>query len=408
MMYNVADFYNQYINSNFILLEQKGLITYWRNIVMYITYINQAKMQKITCSTDIVTERNIAYANRENGTLILLCKDAKELLRNGVDSKYTTYYKKKSNGQKRQINVPDDELKAFMRKVVKAFTTMPGFIWPDTMYAFIEGRGIKQHANLHKDAEVIIKMDIKNFFDSCTFKFVAESMHKVYPFCLMDWSLLEPIIKACMLKGRLAQGAPTSPILSSIAMIPFVTEANNWAKSKTVTVHRWEEILPRRESETRNVFWAERKRQITFSIYADDIVVSLNIKGCKGIRIRNVKKMIRKIFYKCTPLRLNEDKTQYIDVQRKGGAWVTGLMINKEHNVTVGREKKEKLKATIFSFLADCKNGKPWDEHRVRQMMGTVSYIHSIEPEFVDMIIEKYNQKLEIDYHEQIRNILYS
>ncbi|MBQ2836011.1 MAG: hypothetical protein IJE68_04185 [Clostridia bacterium] len=376
---------------------------------MYITYIDQDKMQKVTCSTNIITERNIAYAERENGSLISLAEEARELLKKGVNSKYTTYYKKKSNGQKRQINVPDDELKAFMRKVVKTFTAMSGFMWPDNMYAYIEGRGIKQHAELHKNAAVIIRMDIKSFFDNCTFKFVTESMKEVYPFCLMDWNLLEPIVKACMLKGRLAQGAPTSAILSNIAMIPFVTHANNWTKAKTITLG----LAPRGKyfkmtKGTRRKATSIVAKRIIFSMYADDIIISTNIKAPFGENAWKTIRIIQKLLNWYTPLQVNPRKTKYVDIRRKGGAWVTGLMVNKEHNVTVGREKKEKLKATIFSFLADCKNGKPWDEHRVRQMMGTVSYIRHIEPEFVDMIIQKYNQKLNIDYHEQIKNIIYS
>lgn len=377
---------------------------------MYITYINKAKMQSVTCSTDIVTERNLAYAQRENGNIVSLSEEAKELLQKGVDSKYTTYYKKKSNGRKRQINVPDEELKSFMRRVVKTFTTMPGFIWPHTMYAFIKGRGTKQLANLHKDARTIIHMDIKDFFDSCTFKFVAESMHKVYPFCLMDWSLLEPIIRACMLNGRLAQGAPTSPILSSIAMIPFVTEVNNWAKFKTTYFRLSKKGKLYKICNVARAYREKIKiaKKVTFSIYADDIVMSINMNTIHGVRTETCIQKIEMLLDKYTPLRLNKAKTRYVDVQRKGGVWVTGLMINREHKVTIGRENKEKLKATIFSFLADCKNGKPWDEHRVRQMMGTVSYARYIEPEFVNMIIEKYNQKLEMDYYDTIKNILYS
>ena len=143
-------------------------------------------------------------------------------------------------------------------------------------------------------------------------------------------------------------------------------------------------------------------------MYADDIILSTNIKAPFGENASKTIGTIQRMLKWDTPLQVNPRKTKYVDIRRKGGAWVTGLMVNKEHNVTVGRERKEKLKATIFSFLADCKNGKPWDEHRVRQMMGTVSYIRYIEPEFVDMIIEKYSQKLNIDYHEQIKNIIYS
>lgn len=220
-----------------------------------------------------------------------------------------------------------------------------------------------------------------------------------------------------IINGRLAQGAPTSPILSSIAMIPFVTETNNWAKFKMTLfgvskkgnlyqIYSGASLKRKMAIEQSQKMVVAKK--VTFSIYADDIVISINMKHVRGVRTETCIGKIEMLLDKYTPLRLNKAKTRYVDVQRKGGVWVTGLMINREHKVTIGREKKEKLKATIFSFLADCKNGKPWDEHRVRQMMGTVSYARYIEPEFVDMIIEKYNQKLGMDYHDTIKNILYS
>ena len=386
---------------------------------MYITYVNFSEMQRITCRTDIVTEKNLAYARRENANLITLCEQAQSLLAQNVNNKYNCYYIKKSNGGKRQICEPHQDLKDFMKKVVKTFTTMPGFMWPDSMYAFITGRGTKQFANLHKNARTIIHMDIKDFFNSCTFKFVAESMKLVYPFCLMEWSLLEPIIKACMFNGRLAQGAPTSPILSSIAMIPFVTEANNWATSRTIYLAKSRKgnlyTACRNNKHIRDLIKKNPKilnrifeRKIRFSIYADDIVISISLNSKKGTQTEGCISQIEQMLKTYTPLRINHNKTRYVDIQKKGGIWITGLMVNREHNVTIGRKNKERLKATIFSFLADYKNGKPWPEQQVRKMIGKISYARHIEPEFVDGIIEKYNQKLQLDYFDTVKNILYS
>ena len=386
---------------------------------MYITYADFSEMRRITCRTDIVTDKNFAYAKRENANLIPLYEQAQTLLKQNVNSKYNCYYIKKSNGGKRQICEPHQDLKDFMKKVVKTFTTMPGFMWPDSMYAFITGRGTKQFANLHKNSRTIIHMDIKDFFNSCTFKFVAESMKQVYPFCLMDWSLLEPIIKACMLNGRLAQGAPTSPILSSIAMIPFVTEVSNWATSRTIYLAKSKKgnlyTVYRNNKHIRNLIKSNPKilnrifeKKIRFSIYADDIVISISLNSKKGIRTEGCISQIEKMLKTYTPLRINPSKTRYVDVQRKGGIWITGLMVNREHNVTIGRKNKERLKATIFSFLADYKNGNPWSEQQVRKMIGKISYARHIEPEFVDGIIEKYNQKLQLDYFDTVKNILYS
>ena len=80
-------------------------------------------------------------------------------------------------------------------------------------------------AEAHKNQYQIVKLDIKDFFPNCTFEFIMKSMSCIYPFSLIDRKMLETIIKPCMIyydyHYRLPQGAPSSPILSNIAMIPI-------------------------------------------------------------------------------------------------------------------------------------------------------------------------------------------
>lgn len=371
-------------------------------MVMYITFFSQLQSRYVTYSTDVVTDRNLAYADQLNGALVPLCEEAQRLLKEGIKSKYFTYYKTKSDGRKRRIDKPNEELKEYMRKVVKTFTTVGNFHFPSQMYAFVTGRRTKQLANLHKNARIVIKMDIKDFFNSCTYEFIMNSMGQVYPFCLLDWNLLEPIIQACMLNGGLPQGAPTSPILSNIAMIPFVYKANQY----TQNFHRIT------KSQYRYGYLIEHSKEfnVIFSIYADDIIISLSGTGeFKYLsNTKKVKEHIEKLLGEETPLQLNGKKTKIVKLSKSGGVWITGLMVNKRHQVTIGHSTKQILKATIFSFLADAKNGKIWDEHKVRQMMGHVGHWRYIEPEYVDMIIQKYNQKLGMDYYATIENIIYS
>ena len=65
-------------------------------------------------------------------------------------------------------------------------------------------------------------------------------------------------------------------------------------------------------------------------------------------------------------------------------------MLNKNGDITIGHKKKQILKATIFNFLMDYRNGNIWDKKQTQKMQGQVAHCKYIEPEYVDMIIKKH------------------
>lgn len=353
---------------------------------MIITFNKDDKI--VTLDSEHVSDTNFNYAERFNSLLVPLAEKAKKILEGRVEDKYYTYYKKKSKGGHRRIDVPNEELKIFMKEVNDTFINKFNFIFPDFMYAYIHGRGIKQLAHLHKDADVIIKLDIKDFFNSCTLEFIISSMSQIYPFCLLDGELLIPILEACTLNGVLPQGAPTSPILSNIAMIPF-----GYRMRLKV------EYIGKSEARNNN-----------FSIYADDIIISLYCAGVKQYkpRIERVFKLIEEVLHDNTPLLIKDEKTKVVKMWKSNGIWITGLMVTKDHRVTIGHKEKQKFKALVFTFLADYRDGKIWDIKRVQQMVGKISFYNHIEPEYVSMIIDKYEKKTGQDYIISVESIIYS
>lgn len=276
-----------------------------------------------------------------------------------------------------------------MRKVNNTFVDKFNFIFPNFMYGYVKNRGIKQLASLHKDNDVIIKMDIENFFNSCTLEFIQFSMTQVYPFCLLDEELLKPILMACTLHGNLPQGAPTSPILSNVAIIPSTYKMdykiNVYSNGKSISC---------------------------FSIYADDIIVSFGFKNKKvtnyKAKIEKTLEIVEDSIYCETPLYINDEKTKIIRMWKSNGVWVTGLMITKDNRVTIGHKEKQKMKAMIYSFLADYRDGKVWSIKETQCLIGRIGFYKYIEPNYVSMIIKKYEQKTGQDYICSIENILNS
>lgn len=352
----------------------------------YITYLDKKTDIVITRSTNIVSEKNLEMVSKMLPYLYDLYEEAIQLLSDeNINNHYNTFYINKRNGKRRRIDNPDAELKDYMKKVVYIFTKKFKILFPDAVYAYVKGKSIKNLAELHKSAKLIIKEDIKDFFPSCTLEFIIASMEQVYPFCFMDTTILEAIVKACMIKYkgkyRLPQGAPSSPILSNIGMLPVD------CKMKVLCL----------------------TNRMIYSRYADDIYISREEEMYKHSNI-DIGVKLEENLQKVNPeFILNESKERFINLRKSNGVWIAGIHINYEKKeITIGHKLKQKVKATIWSFLADAKNGKHWTKTDMYKMQGTIGWYRYIEPDYVEMIIQKYEEKTGMNYQQEIRNILCS
>ena len=102
---------------------------------------------------------------------------------------------------------------------------------------------------------------------------------------------------------------------------------------------------------------------------------------------------------------LNSDKTHLVNLSRNNGIWITGIMLNSDNDITIGYRSKKKLKAIIWSFLMDAKNNNHWNKQELYKMLGIVGYWKFIEPKYVKMIIQKYEEKTGMNYQKEIDNI---
>lgn len=83
-------------------------------------------------------------------------------LRRGKDY-YQTIEHKKSNGEKRFISVPTQNLLEMQEAILKHYLSEP-FLYHSAAYAYIKGKSSNACARVHKNATWLIKIDISNFF----------------------------------------------------------------------------------------------------------------------------------------------------------------------------------------------------------------------------------------------------
>lgn len=348
---------------------------------MYINISKDGSIYTIDCEGPTFKYESIIRGLNYN--IHDLWVDSQEFDINNMQKYYSTSYKKKATGGKRRIDSPCEGLKAFMRKLVNLFDRY-NYLIPSNVYSFTKDRNTKGLVNdLVKNASnAFMKVDIKDFFGSCKYEALVQASDVVYPFCMIDKHMWLDILKVCVLNGSLPQGAPSSPFLSNLVMV-----AIDYSIGHKAFKNGWH-----------------------YARFADDLWFSSNNSRALCTNIPKLKIIIVSSleFYGQDVFRINESKTKTIKRSKCNGFWILGMMLPKNNVPTIGHDNKQLLKASIFSFLADAKHKKYWDKEKVFKLQGKISYASYIEPGYVDLIIKKYEEKLDISFSDTIKAIICS
>lgn len=302
---------------------------------------------------------------------------------NDMASEYETFYIPKHSGGMREINAPKPELKNLMREIKSIFETTFKVLYHNTAYAYCKGRSCKDALIVHQKNESrwFLKMDLKDFFTNCDATFIHKQLQQLYPFTILYRTpgyrvYMEELVQLCILHGGLPQGTPLSPMLTNLIMIPLDFKINaklfNYEKSHYV-----------------------------YTRYADDLLIS-NEYSFEYLRIVGE---IRNIFAEeAVPFRINDLKTRY--GSSAGRNWNLGLMLNKDNKITIGHKRKERLRAGVNNFLRDFTAGNFWSTIDLQRLLGNLSYLESVEPDYCQYILTEACNKYALDWKTCIKQIL--
>lgn len=215
------------------------------------------------------------------------------------NSRYFEFQIHKKNGNNRDIYAPD----LYIKRLQKSINLILQIIFENTSSnysnGFLIGKDICRNAVPHINKNLILNLDLENFFPSIQFRRI-KTVLELDPFLLKGSR--EPVAflisNICTLNGILPQGSPASPILSNI-----VTQ-------------RLDRKLARLSS----------KRNIKYSRYADDLTFSSNLNILDEGYIKKVSSIIKNENFK-----VNSDKTRVRNSMERQE--VTGLIVNQKLNV---------------------------------------------------------------------------
>lgn len=145
---------------------------------------------------------------------------------------YRTFYIPKGKGLRR-IDAPRVALKIVQKWI--GFQLAKKYGPPKHVYGFVEGRSHIDAAQLHCGASWVFGVDIQGFFPSTPIGMVAKSLVHI-GFDELGATL---IARLCCFQDVLAQGAPSSPVLSNICFSQYDALLSEIAEKYSVRLTRY-------------------------------------------------------------------------------------------------------------------------------------------------------------------------
>jgi retron-type reverse transcriptase len=129
---------------------------------------------------------------------------------NRLRPEYRQFTIPKRAGGTRQISAPVDDLKRMQRRILRRL--FKGLRAHDAAHGFERGRSIVTNARVHRGQEVVLHLDLVDFFPSTLTRRVRRYFRRI------GWNrpAAKLLTKLCTHNGGLPQGAPTSPRLSNV------------------------------------------------------------------------------------------------------------------------------------------------------------------------------------------------
>ncbi|MTJ53705.1 hypothetical protein FJR38_14135 [Anabaena sp. UHCC 0253] len=298
------------------------------------------------------------------------------------DNHYIRFQIPKKPSGYRQISAPKKLLKKAQNWILD--NILEKLELHNAAHGFRLKYSIVTNAQIHVGKEVIINIDLKDFFPSISYKRI-KGLFKSFGYSETASTIFalictEPKIKEVEINGQinsllswtdryLPQGAPSSPAITNILCRRLDRRLNFMAK----------------------------QYGFDYSRYADDLTFSAS--GESLVNINNILKLTNLIVKK-EDFEINENKTRVVRNYRRQE--VTGLIVNEKLNIS--RDKLKTFRAVLYKIEKDGLQNYTWGQSQdiIAAIEGFANFVAMVNPEkggkFIEQIHrikEKYVRKRE-------------
>ena len=262
------------------------------------------------------------------------------------------------NGKRRVVCRPAGFLEGYQRWILRNILERAPV--SEHAYAYRRGFSLCDHARVHAGQPMLVKLDIRGFFNAVSFGMVYGVFRERMGYPKESAVLLS---RLCCLDGHLPQGACTSPCLSNLCFLPIDNMLHDYCGA----------------------------RNIRYTRYSDDMIFSGDGIDTAAL-IAFVKETLRPFGF-----RLNYDK---IRVAGKGSRHrVTGLVCNEKVAVPAAyrrgiRQEMYYLKKygarDVLLRRNDARwlrpDGSPDTERYLHTLCGRVQFVLQAEPDRAEFL----------------------
>jgi RNA-directed DNA polymerase len=319
-----------------------------------------------------LAKNNLPVFNHESDLAAAIGIDIKELRflcfqrRVSEVSHYRKFYLPKKSGGRRLISAPMPRLKKVQYWILE--NILNKIPLHGAAHGFVPSRSIVSNAQPHIKKDIVINLDIKDFFPSVSFKRVkaifqklgySEKIAVLLALICTEANTEEVEIdgkKYFVQKGNrfLPQGAPTSPELTNILCYRMDKRLTGLAA----------------------------KMNCTYTRYADDITFSSNKSLSAQQAVWRIKRVVQDEGFELHP-----DKTRVMRAAAKQE--VTGLVVNKKLNSD--RNKYRKLRAVLHQIKHKGADSIKWGNSDLSgSILGYINFIKMTNPERANKLHQSY------------------
>lgn len=282
-------------------------------------------------------------------------KDLKIIINNS-DKLYYNFSISKKSGGKRIISMPNKELLIVQKKIQEKI--LDNVIIHKNAFGFVKNKSIIDNAKMHLNKEMILNMDLKDFFPSIHRGRVFYIFKNI---CNYDNNTSYCLTKLTTYKNSIPQGAPTSPVISNIVAF----------------------MLDVRLSKIADKF------NINYTRYADDITFSGNKENIN----KSLLKIVNDIIEECG-FKVNPKKTRFASYA--GRQEVTGLIVNNKE-ISVPNDYIKKIRQELYYVKKYGLKGhrekvgftnKYFKDH----MLGKILFVNQIDSQKGKKLLNEFNK----------------
>ncbi|TCQ83173.1 MULTISPECIES: reverse transcriptase domain-containing protein [Rahnella] len=255
---------------------------------------------------------------------------------------YRSFSIKKRNGGRRIINSPYPKISYVQNWIKdKILSQVP---ISNNAYAYVNGLSHIEHARQHIGSDVFLKIDLLDFFGQIS----DQRVKKIFSELGYTDKLSLQLARLCTCNSSIAQGAPSSPILSNIVLKEL------------------DETL----------FTIANSNSILYTRYADDIYFS-GKHVSKGF-FSKIKGVINNF-----GMVINEEKSKIYKSHHK--KIVTGIIVNQKE-IRAPKHMRRRFRTESYILLKDkfkVFNGERglFNPNYIDEILGLGMYILSVEPQ---------------------------